>query len=106
MRGTPKVLLWMDFPRNLCTASIGRHQPLTPEQRRSVPNADHTALFTRDEVLAALQQLVPAEEAAAIADELYAPDREPDVFFVGELLTALSCRVRAITAPPEEGLSG
>jgi hypothetical protein len=81
--------------------------PLTPEQRRSVPNADHTALFTRDEVLAALQQLVPAEEAAAIADELYADNRAPDVFFFGELLTALSGlsdsaaeRVRAITAHP------
>lgn len=85
--------------------------PLTVDQRKSVPNADHSALFTRDEVLAALQKLVPAEEAAAIADELYAPDREPDVFFFGELLTALSGlsdsaaeRVRTITAPPEEGL--
>lgn len=82
--------------------------PLTAEQRKSVPNADHTAVFSRDEVLAALQQLVPAEEAVAIADELYAEDGEPDVFFFGELLTALSGlsesaaeRVRAITAHPD-----
>jgi hypothetical protein len=63
---------------------------LTPEQRESVPNADHTSLFSRDEVIAALQQLVSASDATRIADELYGDEREPDVFFYGELLTALS----------------
>jgi hypothetical protein len=64
--------------------------PLTAEQRESVPNADHTTIFSRDEVRAALQQLVSAADAARIADELYGDKREPDVFFYGELLTALS----------------
>jgi hypothetical protein len=64
--------------------------PLTAEQRKSLPNADHTSLFSRDEVIAALQQLVSASEATRIADELYGDNREPDVFFYGELLTALS----------------
>jgi hypothetical protein len=64
--------------------------PLTAEQWKSVPNTDHTALFSRDEVFAALQQMVPVDEATAIADELYSVDREPGVFFFGELLTALS----------------
>lgn len=81
--------------------------PLTAEQWRSVPNADHTALFSRDEVLAALRQLVPPSEASAIADELYSESREPGVFFYGELLTALSTlsesaaeRVRAVVPDP------
>lgn len=84
--------------------------PLTPEQWKSVPNADHTALFSRDEVFAALQQLVPADEATAIADDLYGADRKPGIFFFGELLTALStlsesaaARVRAVVHDPEEG---
>jgi hypothetical protein len=64
--------------------------PLTAEQRESVPNADHTSVFSRDEVMAALQQLVSASDATRIADELYSDEREPDVFFYGELLTALS----------------
>ncbi|HEX8320052.1 hypothetical protein [Longimicrobium sp.] len=78
--------------------------PLTAEQRESLPNADHTSLFSRDEVQAALQQLVSASDATRIADELYSDNREPDVFFYGELLTALSrvsesaaARVRTIT---------
>lgn len=82
--------------------------PLTPDQWRSVPNADHTTLFSHDEVLAALQQLVPIDEAAAIADGLYSPDREPGVFFFGELLTALAtlsesaaARVRSIVHDPD-----
>lgn len=77
--------------------------PLTAEQWKSVPNADHTALFSRAEVFAALQQLVPADEAAAIVDEFYSTERQPGVFFYGELLTALSTlsesaaeRVRAV----------
>jgi hypothetical protein len=64
--------------------------PLTAEQREAVPNADHTSLFSRDEVMAALQQLVSASDATRIADELYRGERDPDVFFYGELLTALS----------------
>ena len=87
--------------------------PLTPQQWRSVPNADHTALFSRDEVLAALQQLVPGAEATTITDELYAEDGEPGVFFYGELLTALSrlsesvaARVRAVLVDPAEGSPG
>ncbi|HEX6374075.1 MAG TPA: hypothetical protein VF006_34425 [Longimicrobium sp.] len=87
--------------------------PLTAEQWKAVPNADHTALFAREEVLAALQQLVSADEATAIADELYSPDREPGVFFFGELLTVLSTlsesaaeRVRSIVADPNEGPAG
>lgn len=64
--------------------------PLTAEQRESLPNADHTSLFSRAEVIAALQQLVSASEATRIADEFYREKREPDVFFFGELLTALS----------------
>lgn len=77
--------------------------PLAAEQLRLLPNADHTALFTRDEVFAALQRFVPADEATAIVDELYSAEREPGVFFYGELLTALSTlsesaaeRVRAV----------
>jgi hypothetical protein len=77
--------------------------PLTAEQMRALPNADHTSIFSRDEVLAALQQLVPLHEATAITDELYGDDREPGVFFFGELLTVLSTlspsaaeRVRAL----------
>lgn len=84
--------------------------PLTTEQWKSVPNADHTALFSRDEVFVALQQFVPADQATAIADELYSPDREPGVFFFGELLTALStlsesaaARVRSVVHDPDEG---
>jgi hypothetical protein len=87
--------------------------PLTAEQRHLVPNADHTTLFSRDEVLAALQHLVPADEAAAIADELYGEAREPGVFFFGELLTALSDlsesaaqRVRTIVPDAEGGHRG
>lgn len=86
--------------------------PLTPEQWNSVPNADHTALFSRDEVFAALQQFVPADEAAAIADDLYGADRKPGVFFFGELLTALStlsesaaARVRAVVHDPRKGVT-
>jgi hypothetical protein len=81
--------------------------PLTAQQWESVPNADHTALFSRDEVFAALQQLVPTDEATAIADDLYRADREPGIFFFGELLTALStlsesvaARVRAVVHDP------
>lgn len=84
--------------------------PLTPEQWKSVPNADHTTLFSRDEVFEALQQLVSSDEAAAIADDLYGADRKPGVFFFGELLTALStlsesaaARVSAIVHDPSEG---
>jgi len=84
--------------------------PLTPDQWKSVPNADHTALFSREEVFAALQQLVPTEEATAIADDLYGADRKPGVFFFGELLTALStlsesaaARVRAVVHDPSDG---
>lgn len=84
--------------------------PLTAEQWKDVPNADHTSLFSRDEVLEALRLLVPADEATAIADELYSEDREPSVFFFGELLTALSTlsesaaeRVRAIIPESETG---
>jgi hypothetical protein len=86
---------------------IGPWTPLTEEQWTSVPNADHTAVFSRDEVFAALQQLVPIAEATAIADELYSAHREPGVFFFGELLTALStlsesaaARVRAVVHDP------
>lgn len=84
--------------------------PLTAEQWHSVPNTDHTTLFSREEVLAALQQLVHADEATAIADELYSEAREPGVFFFGELLTALSNlsesaaqRVRTIMPAAEGG---
>ena len=83
--------------------------PLTAEQRRALPNHDHTTVFTRDEVLAALQQLGTPAEALDIADELYRDDREPGVFFFGELLDALAAlsesaaaRVREITAPPPD----
>jgi hypothetical protein len=83
--------------------------PITAEQRRALPNHDHTTLFTRDEVLTALQQLVSPAEALTIADELYRDDREPGVFFYGELLDALAdlsesaaARVREITAPPAD----
>jgi hypothetical protein len=83
--------------------------PLTAEQWESVPNADHTTLFSRDEVMAALQQLTSGEDATRIADELYSDNREPGVFFYGELLTALSRvsesaaeRVRAITSGTTE----
>jgi hypothetical protein len=63
----------------------------TAEQGKSLPNADHTVLFTRDEVFAALQQFVPADEATAMVDEVYSAEKEPgSVFFYGELLTALS----------------
>ena len=82
--------------------------PLTAEQSKSVAKADHTALFSRDEVFAALQQLVPTDEAEAIADELYNAEREPGVFFFGELLTALSTlsesaaeRVRSVVHNPD-----
>lgn len=64
--------------------------PLTAEQWKSAPNADHTSVFTRDEVFEALSLLVPADEATTIADDLYQEDREPGVFFFGDLLTALS----------------
>jgi hypothetical protein len=84
--------------------------PLTAEQWESVPNADHTSLFTREEVFTALCLLAPAEEASAIVDNLYGDDREPGVFFFGDLLTALSTlsesaaeRVRAIVPDPERG---
>jgi hypothetical protein len=81
----------------------------TAEQGKMLPTADHTALFTRDEVFAALQQLVPTDEATAIVDELYSAEREPgSVFFYGDLLTALSAlsesaaeRARSVVAPPE-----
>lgn len=84
---------------------------VTPEERNSLPNVDHTTLFSYDEVLAALRQLVAPDVATAIADELYGDAREPGVFFYGELLTALSNvsesaaeRVRTIIAPhPEIG---
>lgn len=63
----------------------------TAEQGKMLPNADHTVLFTRDEVFAALQRFVPADEATAMVDEVYSAEREPgSVFFYGELLTALS----------------
>lgn len=64
--------------------------PLTAEQWKSVPNPDHTSVFTREEVFEALCLLVPADEATAITDALYQEDREPGVFFFGDLLTALS----------------
>lgn len=86
--------------------------PLSAEQRKALPNPDHTALFTRDEVFTALQQLASPTEALAIADELYRDDREPGVFFYGELLEALAglsasaaARVREITAPPADRAS-
>jgi hypothetical protein len=80
--------------------------PLTAEQWNSVPNADHTTLFSRDEVFAALQQFLPVDEATTIVDEVYSAEREPgSVFFYGELLTALSTlsesaaeRVRSVVA--------
>jgi hypothetical protein len=64
--------------------------PLTAEQWKSVPNADHTSVFTREEVFEALRLLVPANEASTIADELYQEDRDAGVFFFGDLLSALS----------------
>jgi hypothetical protein len=84
--------------------------PLTPEEWTRLPRADHTALFTRQEVATALRLLCPADEAAAIAEELYSEPREPGtVFFYGELLTALASlsdsaaeRARSITAPAPE----
>jgi hypothetical protein len=85
--------------------------PLTAEQWKSVPNADHTALFSRDEVFAALRQLVPPDEATAIVDEFYSAERQPGVFFYGELLTALSTlsesaaeRVRAVVLDDDQHL--
>ena len=78
--------------------------PLTAEQWGSVPNADHTTLFSRDEVVAALQQLVSDDDdVTRIADELYSENREPGVFFYGELLTALS-RVSESAAERVRGL--
>jgi hypothetical protein len=88
--------------------------PLTPEQWAQLPNADHTSLFSREEVAAALRQLAPHEEADEIARELYSGSQEPGtVFFYGDLLSALATlsnsaaeRVRSIsagnTSNPEE----
>lgn len=65
--------------------------PLTPDQWADVPRTDHTALFTRDEVAAALRLLMPPDEAAEIVQELYDEPTEPGtVFFYGELLAALA----------------
>lgn len=80
--------------------------PLTLEEWMQVPSADHTALFSREEVAAALRLLGPPDEAAEIVKELYSEAREPgSVFFYGELLTALASlsdsaaeRARSITA--------
>lgn len=81
--------------------------PLTAEQWKTAPRADHTTLFSRDEVLAALRLLMPADQAISLADELYSKDRAPGVFFFGELLSALSTlsdsaaeRVRTIVPSP------
>lgn len=65
--------------------------PLTAEQWTQVPGADHTSLFRREEVTAALRLLVPAEEAHEIAEALYSEARKQgSTFFYGELLTALA----------------
>ena len=82
--------------------------PLTAQQRNELPNADHTSLFTRDEVLGALRLLVSAEVAGGIVNELYSENRGPGTFFYGQLLDALStvsesaaARVRTIVPGPE-----
>jgi hypothetical protein len=85
--------------------------PLTAEQWRQVPRADHTSLFSREEVTAALRLLAPPEAAEEIARELFEEVGEPgSVFFYGELLTALASlsdsaaeRVRSITPVDETG---
>jgi hypothetical protein len=87
--------------------------PLTAEQWRRAPRADHTSLFSREEVEAALRLLAPPDEAAEIVRELYSDSGEPGtVFFYGELLTALASlsdsaaeRVRSVSAE-DEGPAG
>jgi hypothetical protein len=83
--------------------------PLTIEQWRQVPRADHTSLFSREEVEAALRLLAPPDEAAEIVRVLYSESGEPGtIFFYGELLTALASlsdsaaeRVRSVSVEGE-----
>lgn len=84
--------------------------PLTAEQWRQMPRADHTSLFSREEVEAALRLLAPPDKAAEIVRELYSDSGEPGtVFFYGELLTALASlsdsaaeRVRSVSAESDK----
>lgn len=82
--------------------------PLTAEEWKNLPNADHTSVFSRDEVEAALRLLAPADEAAAMAGELYSGDQPGTIFFYGDLLSALSTlsdsaaeRVRSLSVSPD-----
>ncbi len=85
--------------------------PLTSEQWTQVPRADHTSLFSREEVTAALRLLTAPDAAEEIARELFEEAQEPgSVFFYGELLTALASlsdsaaeRVRSVTPADEAG---
>lgn len=84
--------------------------PLTPEEWAKLPRSDHTTLFSREEVTAALNKLTTPEEAEEIARELYSEPSEPGtIFFYGDLLTVLASlsesaadRVRSVLATNPE----